>query len=299
MKQGQSSIEVSSALHDAILNYECPRIKRLLPAIGGLNAIAQGLPDRYHWRFKSAEAFQSEAARIPRGGDAVRTLNTLYWRDTLGSLEAYSVMAVWRMIDLGQAAVRLIEAENIVPACIIARSALESAIQFVHDARTMSSTLEDVAKADLARNVATSTELEAFILQTVFASRQSGADEIYKSKNILTVIDKIAKVAKADPLKERYEVLCEVTHPNFLGRSLHIVDVQKGTRDGDELRVIGHQNGLSCETVMESALWSLSWAIEGQSTSVHLLQNSIRNMFETFDFLGSPPGTIPPSGRLH
>lgn len=45
MKQGQSPIEISSALRDAVLNYECPRIKKLLPAIGGLNGIAQALPD--------------------------------------------------------------------------------------------------------------------------------------------------------------------------------------------------------------------------------------------------------------
>lgn len=299
MREGKCAIAISPELRDAVLKFECRRIGRLLPAIAGLNAIAESLPERYHWRFKSAGAFRSEISQIPTGEGATRKLNGLYWRDTLATLEAYTVMAVWRMIDMAQAAVRAVEEENIVPASVLARSALESAIQFVHDARTMSSTLEDVCKEDLVDKVATSEELERLILQTVYASRQSGDGDIYKSKNILTVIDKIAKVAKDDPLKEQYELLCELTHPNFLGRSLHIVDVQRGAREGDELRVVGHRNGLSCEMVLESTLWSLSWAIEAQASSVHLLQGSIRKMFEAFDFIASPSGAISRSDKLH
>jgi len=285
MKDGKRTIAITPALRAAIGRFDCVRAGRLIPAIERLNALADGLPDRYHWRFKTADAFREELSEVPRGKGAIRALNALYWRDTLATLEAYGVMAVWRMVDMGQSAARAIEEENLVPAGVLARSALESAIQFVHDARTMSATLEDISKHDLSKHVATSEELEAFILQTVYASRQSGAEDIYKSKNILTIIEKIAKIAKHDPLREKYELLCELTHPNFLGRSLYINGVEGGTRPGDELRSIGHQNGVTSDLILEALLWSLSWAFEAQGSALHLLQGSIQKMFASFDFL--------------
>jgi hypothetical protein len=73
-------------------------------------------------------------ASAGRGGTAAE-INGLYWRDTLATIEAYTVMTVWRMIDIGQSALQCVESEAVVPASILARSAFESAIQFVHDAR--------------------------------------------------------------------------------------------------------------------------------------------------------------------
>ncbi|MBB3545488.1 hypothetical protein FHT97_006259 [Rhizobium sp. BK399] len=252
-----------------------------------MNAIADTLPDTYHWRYKTAEAFMEEANALAQKRGGARDLNRLYWRDTLATIEAYTVMAAWRMVDIGGAAFTLLGGEHYIPAGILARSALESAIQFVHDARTISHTLDELGKLDLTTTGVQSEALEAFLLQSVYASRQSGADEIYKSKNILTVIEKIAKVAKDDPIAAEYEILCELTHPNFLGRSNYLVGVEAGARPGDETRLISHQNGLNSDQVLQSTLWSLSWAIEGQATSIHLVQRSIRDLFVTFPFLAT------------
>lgn len=142
-------------------------------------------------------------------------------------------------------------------------------------------------KLDLVASTVTSEDLEAFLLQTVYASRQSGADPIYKSKNILTVIEKVAKAAKDDPIASEYEVLCELTHPNFLGRSNYLVGIEPKARLGDEVRLISHRSGLNSDAVLQSTLWALSWAIEGHATSTHLVQGAIRDMFAKFPFLAA------------
>ncbi|MFL0690721.1 MAG: hypothetical protein ACJLUP_00855 [Agrobacterium tumefaciens] len=295
MRQGQRRIELSNeiarlcteteALDDA--TPKAVRISRLPRAVGAMNAIADSLPEIYHWRFKTAAAFTEEAGTLAYNGGGPSDLNRLYWRDTLGTIEAYTVMAAWRMVDIAGAAFTLLENEAYVPAGILARSALESAIQFVHDARTISHTLSELMKLDLKTTAVQSETLEAFLLQSVYASRQSGAEEIYRSKNILTVIEKIAKIVRDDPIAAEYEVLCELTHPNFLGRSNYLADVEAGARPGDEIRVISHKNGLNSNQVLQSTLWSLSWAIEGQATSTHLVQSSIRDVLAKFPFLAT------------
>lgn len=291
MQEGHKSIELPPTVVDICMasdvagatyvSGKLQRVARLPVAVGALNAIANSLPDPYHWRFMTVEAFSGQMSQV---GGRTADVNALYWRDTMATVEAYTVMAVWRMVDLSKAALALIESEAIVPAAVLARSALESALQFVHDARTISASLDEIMKVDLTEAIVTSTELEAFLLQAVFASRQSGADPIYKSKNILTVIEKISKVAKEDPIANEYETLCELTHPNFLGRSNYVVGVSPKA-PGDEVRLISHRNGHTAGAVLQSTLWALSWAMEGQAASTHLVQGAIADMASKFPFL--------------
>ncbi|MDF7777580.1 hypothetical protein P1X14_20155 [Sphingomonas sp. AOB5] len=295
MEDGSRTIRLPQAIRQAcaealaagrpIGDTKAARVARIAIAVDGLNAIAASLPDTYHWRFTTAEAFlvKLDACRAKRGG--AKEVNALYWRDTVATMEAYMVMSVWRMVDIADAALALVETDAIVPAAILARSALESAVQFVHDARTMAASLDHARTHDMATVTVMSEELEKFLLQTVYASRQTGTDPLYKSKNILTVIEKVAKVAKGDPIASEYEMLCELTHPNFLGRSVYFAGVQPKEIPGDEVRLISHRNGVNADAVLQSTLWALSWAIERQASSTHLIQSAIGDLFGAFPFL--------------
>ena len=291
MQKANVAIKIPAALHEAVgilstageaelLPLKLKRILRLVHAVGALNAITESFPTSYGWRFISSENFTKLVTAKAQAGASAGELNTLYWRDTLGTIEAYTVMSVWRMVDICQAAFRCVEEDAIVPAAILARSALESSVQFVQDARTIAATIEQVLNVDMTANVVLNEELEAYLLSTVYASRQTGVEEIYKSKNILTVLEKIAKVAKDDPIKEEYELLCEVTHPNFLGRSTYIISAEEDPNDGSRLRTLGPGNGVSSATLLQSAIWALSWAIEAQASSTHLMQSVVRDLLK-------------------
>lgn len=277
-RQATAKISAASGLDNESL--KLMRIRRLLPAVDGLNAIATSLPTTYGWRFITAANFTKLIKSRADSGASVEELNDLYWRDTLATVEAYTVMSVWRMVDICQAAFRCMEEEAIVPSAILARSALESSVQFVQDARTIAASLQPVVEAGLSAGLVTSTELEEYLLQTVFASRQTGSEDIYKSKNILTVLDKVAKVAKDEPIRDQYELLCEVTHPNFLGRSTYIAGAVDNHGDGSELRMLSPENGPSSAALLQSATWALSWAVEAQANSTHLVQGAVKDLFE-------------------
>ncbi|MEO9229930.1 MAG: hypothetical protein ABI216_13450 [Devosia sp.] len=299
MKDGKVTIELPVGWPEAVLEEAADqdeaqtprlaRVRRLSAAVAALNAISVSLPTTYGWRFITAENFSVHFEKRVADGASPAELNHIYWKDTLATVEAYTVMSVWRMVDICQSAFRCMDEDAIVPCAILARSALESSVQFVQDARTISASLEGVIKHDLKSAIATSRELEEYLLQTVYASRQSGADEIYKSKNILTVLGKIAKIIKDEPIMDEYETLCEVTHPNFLGRSAYLSAGTAERADGSELRVISPANGANGGALLQTALWALSWAIEAQATSTHLVQSTVS------DFMKVLPAGYPTS----
>jgi hypothetical protein len=258
------------------------RISRLPEAIEAFNDLIANMPISYGWHFKTADQFTKQVRKHAEAGAPARDVNSLYWRDLLGNIEAYSVMSVWRMRDLARSVLTELERDNVIAACIVARSAFESAVQLAHDARTVSATLDGVRTHDMTSQVLISTDLEEEILKTVFASRLSDADEIYKGKNILTIIGKIGKIAPSDHLSDRYELLCEVTHPNFLGRSVYLVEQRESGLAGDEIRVIAMKGGSNSAVLVQAGLWALSWSLEAQCAATHLQQQSIAAMFDTF-----------------
>ena len=97
--------------------------------IGQLNELGNRLPKRYGWRFRTVAAFRAEQARVAKTATDALPLNTLYWRDMLGTCEAYSLMSTWRMIEIARSGVWALTRQDIVCAALLARSALESAAQ--------------------------------------------------------------------------------------------------------------------------------------------------------------------------
>ncbi|WP_375462130.1 hypothetical protein [uncultured Enterovirga sp.] len=266
MKFGEKEIRLSQEWRDKLSGSKERRICMLPVLVDRFNVLSYSFPDPYSWRFKTAASFLDEQAELVARGTTARELNDLYWRDTLSVIEAYSVSSVWRMVDICQAAFRAVEQENIVPAGILARSAFESAVQFVQDARTISATLEGISKADMHNSIVVCEDLEKYLLRTMYASRLTGSDEIYKSTSILTTIGKISKASQDDQLQHRYEVLCELTHPNFLGRSIYLTHFEKGPRDGDEVRFISHLNGKNAGAINGGVALSIVMGDRGSSS---------------------------------
>jgi len=217
-------------------------------------------------------------------------VNLLYWKDTLGNCEAYSLMNAWRMTDIAQSGILALARNDTICASLLARSGLETAAQFVDFARTVSATLDlfttekiqpgsplDPA-IDLHTTVLASEVLEKYLLKTIFVSRLSDADELYKPTNIVTIISRIAKSPGQEAVRPAYDLLCEVAHPNFLGRSLYLLDAKPGPREGDEVRTIGPGHGPIEQRVVEAAVTAISWACWTQVTAFGLMSETIKAM---------------------
>ena len=142
-------------------------------------------------------------------------------------------------------------------------------------ARTVAATLEQIGDVDFRKVVVISEDLEKFLLKTVFASRRADDEEIYKPTNILTIITRIAKSPNQENISSFYETLCEVAHPNFLGRSVHVLEVCPGPREGDEIRILGPGQNMSFTSITEATVGALSWACGTHVTSFAEMSTAI------------------------
>jgi hypothetical protein len=254
-----------------------PFVLSVNESITEINSLASQLPNRYGWRFRTVDALRAEMMGLTATGEARPfELNRLYWTDALKTCEAYTLMSTWRIIELGGNAVGAISRNERVCAALVGRAVLESVAQYVDAARTITSTIEPILSTNLTANVVVSTDLENYLLKTVYASRIPGTEEFYWPTNIVTVINRIAKVHGQAKVKSHYDILCEVAHPNLLGRSVYLMSARPGVREGDEIREMGLDQGPTSLRVLDSAIWSLAWAIATQVSAVHLMQSTIQ-----------------------
>ncbi|MGP6089747.1 hypothetical protein [Antarctobacter jejuensis] len=239
------------------------------------NDFSKDFPKRYGWRFKTKEAFDNEIQEAISLDDSPWAVNKIYWTDSLKNLEAYTVMSVWRTAELLRSAVKSLGGGETIASAIVARAAVESVVQFLDVSRKVSPTLEDLQKLDFSNHIIASTELEELILKSVFSSRLPDAEKELNPTNILTILKRVSKIKGHSDLMAHYGVLCEVTHPNFLGRSVYVSEVEAKSRIGDELRVLSPSHGPVSEVLIELALWAISWSAATQVSSALLMQSSI------------------------
>lgn len=250
-------------------------IQRMNQHIEEFNHWMSHFPSTYEWHFRTSEAFGAELRGLADTGAREGTLNRLYWLDTLQNCQAYTFMTVWRTVELSRCAVHAIRKNECVGAAIVARAALEGVAQFLDTARTLTATLEQVSTGDLYRQVITSEELERYLVKTIFASRLPESEDYYNPTNILTVLKRLSRIKGQEQIFEHYSELCEVAHPNFLGRAVYLTGVRPGARNGDELRTISFSQGPSHIQILGRTLWVLSWALAAQVSSGNLMQSSI------------------------
>ena len=142
--------EVPAEIISALTPSKHVAINSAQDCIRWLNEMASKLPARYGWRFRTVEAFNAEVAQL-RHGD-VEGLNRLYWQDALKNCEAYSMMSTWRLVELARSCVWALARRDLLCAALMARSALESAANFLDSvAGTVAATLEQIGDADFRK----------------------------------------------------------------------------------------------------------------------------------------------------
>src|SRR4029077_2782135 len=109
----------------------------------------------------------------------------------------------------------------------------------------------DAAKGKLAERIIVDFgPLEVELLKTLWASRLEDVEAFYNPTNIVTIIDHITKkVPDQEDVGPCYRLLCEVAHPNMLGRSIFVSDQNGQTiisrNHGPSPRVIEHASLLT------------------------------------------------------
>src|SRR5947209_5703857 len=112
MRDSKLIPNLPSALRASVAASDNPFVKHAEATIGQLDSLGAKLPKKYGWRYRTAEAFTAELNEVPVDRKSAFACNNLYWRDTLGICEAYSLMTTWRMIELARSCVWALARED-------------------------------------------------------------------------------------------------------------------------------------------------------------------------------------------
>jgi hypothetical protein len=108
------------------------------------------------------------------------------------------------------------------------------------------------------------------------------AEEFNRPTNIITIIDHIStKIPDQEDMGACYKALCEIAHPNMLGRSIYLSENNGQT-------VISRKRGPSAVEIEHHSLMALSWAAGTlphsltpmQATCVRMMQDLERRQRE-------------------
>jgi hypothetical protein len=256
-------------------------INSIAISIESLNDLARPLPTKYGWRVRSVEALRAEMLGL-KNSHAVNphALNQLYWIDMLKTCEAYSIMTTWRAVELARSCIWALGRDDIHCTALTARAALEGTAQYVDSARWISATLDQIPEVTLRNGRVTSSELESFLLKTVFASSLPDDSRIYKPIKIGKILDRVGKIKGQEFLETTYAELCQVAHPNFLGRSIYIVSAVTNDHPGDQTLVLGLGRGPTSKSIIKSSVRALSWACMTHVTAFMVLRHSTGSFLE-------------------
>jgi hypothetical protein len=248
-------------------------VERFNENISLLDELAGNLPRSLLWRRRTVEQLKAETDRLYDLGrplDAYR----LAWQDILDQVQAFGLLSTWRLTELVSSAVWAVRRNDPLSAAIMARAALETSASYAWFQSKVRPGIDDVIGKD---EFVTFEQLEDEILKTLWASRLEDADEFYNPTNIVTIIGHITKkVPYQGDVKDYYGILCDVAHPNMLGRSIFL-------SEEDGRTVISRKRGPSAAVIEHASLFALSWAAGTLPSSLTPMQDTCVRMMQDLD----------------
>lgn len=239
-----------------------------------LAQLSSKLPERYGWRFCDDSALNRE---VESSEQIPSELNRIYWSYHARNVEAYSVMTVWRGLELLTSAVNCLNSRDLIAAAVLSRSLLELATAFILNANNIDATIATVPiKADA---VVISDDFERLVVRIIWGTRLGEMPEYLKQTNILTLIQKLSKNPNAAELLPNYEYLCEVAHPNVIGNLRFWSDIDRIDRYGGEVRILSRElNHQSLAPLINKVLWSLAWSSVCIRNGFEIIGSSLSNL---------------------
>jgi hypothetical protein len=263
-------------------------VERFNDNISLLNKVADNLPRNLPWRIRTVEQLKAEMDGLfdkERHLDAYR----LAWQDMLDQVQAFGMLSVLRLIELVSSAVWAIRRNDPLCAAITARAALETSASYAWFQSKMRPGIE-AAIGKLTEGILVDFgPLETELLKTLWASRLEDAETFYNPTNIVTIVDHITnKIPHQEDVGPCYRLLCEVAHPNMLGRSMFLSEENGRT-------IISRNRGPSTKLIEHACLLALSWAAGTLPRSLTPMQDACVRLMVDLKHRASSYG---PSGKF-
>lgn len=244
-------------LLEYIKNHEDEFIRSSENMIKHCVELDEKIPCEYSWLFSSKESLDAQLSAVSNGNH--KNYNAIYWNDQISNIDAYSMMTLWRGIELVKACLSgLNEKETITPA-IAARSLLEISTVFLLNANVLEKTFSNINFPD--KTIVTSTEVEELVVKMIWGTRFNNPEPHVQQTNIMTSLKKLAKNPNASELMPTYEFLCDIAHPSFIGNTSYWSHIESMSTESREKRVISRLTTRNTNTdILDKTLWSLAWS---------------------------------------
>lgn len=171
---------------------------------------------KFDWKLLDHENFE----KLVLQAKSVYLGNHLMLSHFVRMAESYQIVSIWRVTELAAPAVRALNSNEILTACVLCRSMLETAVSYILGAAWVEKTLVKMPW-DQVGNLQFSEKIEHEFTKLIFGSRDVDEGHPLRKTNILTEIAKLDKISakSSSPLsvREMYDFLSEACHPNKLG----------------------------------------------------------------------------------
>jgi hypothetical protein len=212
------------------------------------------------------------------------------------SMEAFSVLGVWRAAELMGLAVESMNRGAILGPAVLIRAFLELSVAFLRTANQVRNCVSEVVNGPVD-GFLVSSELEEALLKRVYGTRIGKPPPEFLAYNVLTDIDKIGTWRRGKQLRSMYDSLCEVAHPNTMGYARFAAAVDQRHPDGSHtLRL--ERNALSTHSraIRETTLWAVGWGASAMLDGFQMIRRSISDVLRQWSDMDSMTPREPHTG---
>lgn len=192
--------------------------------------IIKSLPDDALLPIATTEDLEAKLKDALSNGDVYGT-NRIFWMDQLATFEAWKLMFLWRMSEQSQSVLLLRDENHIVSCASICRSAFELAVNGLVISAKLSNVLNQIDECQVKTTLSFSNTFPADVELAIFGTRiaERVSSSIPTQINISTHLKKLNKHPLGSGIEKNYELLCDITHPNWLGNRPFYRRGDKGT----------------------------------------------------------------------
>ncbi|WP_305406664.1 hypothetical protein [Photobacterium leiognathi] len=258
-------------------NHKEPFVKSAHHMISQCLELDKEIPNDYRWLFSSKDSLEQQV-KVITDGDS-KKVNYIYWNDQASNIEAYCYMTFWRGVELIKSCVNGLNARDTIAPAIAARSLLELSTVFLLNANTLEKTFSKVTFPD--KTVVCSTEVEELVVKMIWGTRYDNPEPHLQQTNIMTSLKKLAKNPNAKELMPKYEFLCDIAHPSFIGNTSYWSHVEGVTTDNREKRVISRLTSRNFNAdILDNTIWSLAWSSVCIKNSFEMLMKANNSLLD-------------------
>ncbi|MCG2807321.1 MAG: SEC-C domain-containing protein [Coriobacteriia bacterium] len=225
--------------------------------------LSRRLDREFHFRETGDDVFAAkfEAVKALPKDRQVEAMNSIVWRDTNSLMKAWLLSSTWRILELIDQTVLLLNANGVLGPAVLARSLIELTAVNVYTGSKIR-TLVSASELGWSSGLLVATDdLDQVLRRAMFGTRKVPEGDPVRQTNVMTRIDKLSKHPGWGQITDWYGDLCEVAHPNVEGNVRFWIDGFIPQPDGSILRRgTPSADNAAVDRVIESTFCVLGWS---------------------------------------